>query len=199
MTPAANWLYFAEQWDPKSPWHDVRVRQAANLALDRDSMNQALFLGYCKITDNASCPTPSNITGSRRPPVYDPAKAKKLLAEAGLRRRLRRRAHLLRQLVLQYGRGGRSTISREVGIRTKLQPIERAGFLPGMRRQEIHERLIQAASGAFGNAATRLAAFIVKDGAYVYGSYPDIDELFRSRRRARPQEAGSDHRTRCSS
>jgi peptide/nickel transport system substrate-binding protein len=38
--------------------------------------------------------------------------------------------------------------------------------------------MIQAASGAFGNAATRLEAFVVKGGTYVYGSYPDIDALF---------------------
>ena len=35
------------------------------------------------------------------------------------------------------------------------------------------------ASGAFGNAATRLEAFVVKGGAYAYGSYPDIDALFQ--------------------
>jgi peptide/nickel transport system substrate-binding protein len=46
------WLYFTEQWDPKSPWHDVRVRQAANLALDRVGMNKALYLGYCKVTNS---------------------------------------------------------------------------------------------------------------------------------------------------
>ena len=33
-------------------------------------------------------------------------------------------------------------------------------------------------SGAFGNAATRLAAFAVADGPNVYGSYLDIDELY---------------------
>src|SRR5262249_397646 len=36
----------------------------------------------------------------------------------------------------------------------------------------------QGASGAFGNAATRLEAFVAKGGAYAYGSYPDIDTLF---------------------
>ena len=33
---ATNWIYFPEQWEPKSPWHDLRVWQVANLALDRD-------------------------------------------------------------------------------------------------------------------------------------------------------------------
>jgi peptide/nickel transport system substrate-binding protein len=37
---------------------------------------------------------------------------------------------------------------------------------------------LRSASGAFGNAATRLASFVVKDGSNVYGSYPDIDELY---------------------
>ena len=27
--PAPFWLYFPDQWDPQSPWHDVRVRRAA--------------------------------------------------------------------------------------------------------------------------------------------------------------------------
>src|SRR5205085_3283449 len=49
---APNWLYFPEQWDPKSPWHDLRVRQAANLAIDREGMNKALFLGYSKTTNS---------------------------------------------------------------------------------------------------------------------------------------------------
>src|SRR5262249_51852218 len=44
------WLYFPDQWDPKSPWHDIRVRQAASLAIDRETMNQALTLGYSHLT-----------------------------------------------------------------------------------------------------------------------------------------------------
>ena len=66
----------------------------------------------------------------------------------------------------------------EIGINLTLQPLERAGFFGGYGGKKFHNGVIQGASGAFGNAATRLAAFVVKDGAYVYGSYPDIDELF---------------------
>ncbi|MGH7309825.1 MAG: ABC transporter substrate-binding protein, partial [Candidatus Rokuibacteriota bacterium] len=32
---STHWLLFADQWDPKSPWHDRRVRLAATLAVDR--------------------------------------------------------------------------------------------------------------------------------------------------------------------
>ena len=59
----------------------------------------------------------------------------------------------------------------------RLRPIERAGFLKGASEKK-YKNVIQLGSGAFGNAATRLEAFIVKGGAYVYGSYPEIDELF---------------------
>src|SRR6202007_1718487 len=44
------WVYFVEQWDPKSPWHDRRVRLAANHAIDRQAINQAETLGFSKMT-----------------------------------------------------------------------------------------------------------------------------------------------------
>ena len=57
-------------------------------------------------------------------------------------------------------------------------PLERAAFIAAYADKKLTRNIIQAASGAFGNAATRLEAFVVKGGAFVYGSYPDIDELY---------------------
>src|SRR5215510_9429320 len=76
------WLVFTEQWDPKSPWADRRVRLAANLALDRQAINQAETLGLSKITASI---IPRSLEGAWPAPLYphDPQKARQLLAEAG--------------------------------------------------------------------------------------------------------------------
>ena len=59
----------------------------------------------------------------------------------------------------------------------KLRPLERAAFFKAYSEKKL-KNIVQGASGAFGNCATRAEAFVVKGGAYVYGSYPDIDALF---------------------
>src|SRR5262249_15342895 len=41
----AFWMDFPDQWDPKSPWADRRVRLAASLAIDREALNEAETLG----------------------------------------------------------------------------------------------------------------------------------------------------------
>src|SRR5262249_2503017 len=155
-------IYFPEQWDPKSPWHDLRVRQAANLAIDREGMSKALFLGYCKVTNNAVVPYTFEFFWQPPNAVYDPAKAKKLMAEAG-----HAGGFDARQLYCDssYANMAEVVIDNfaQIGIRAQLQPIERAGFFAGYSSKKYTKGIIQAASGAFGNAATRMASFIVKD------------------------------------
>ena len=68
---------------------------------------------------------------------------------------------------------------QSVGIRVRLRPLERAAFIEGYAGKKFKAGVIQGASGAFGNAATRLAAFAVKGGPYVYGNYPDLDTLYQ--------------------
>ncbi len=170
-----QWLEFSEQWNEKSPWHDVRVRQAANLAMDRRGINEALTLGYSKLT-NSIIPHAFEFYWQAPAPVYDPAKAKQLLAEAGYPNGFDAGEHYVDSA---YANVAEALIDnfRAVGIRAKLRPLERAAFFEGHASKKFHG-IIEAGSGAFGNAATRLEAFVVKGGNYVYGSYPDIDALF---------------------
>jgi peptide/nickel transport system substrate-binding protein len=172
---APFWLYFADQWDPKSPWHDPRVRLAASLAIDRNGINQALTLGHSKITGSI---IPYTFEHYWQPPtpVHDPAKAKELLAEAGHPNGFDAGEYYCDT---SYSNLAEAVLNdlQAIGIRAKLRPLERAAFFKGYGEKSF-KNLIQAGSGVFGNAATRLQAFVVKGGTYVYGSYPDIDALF---------------------
>jgi peptide/nickel transport system substrate-binding protein len=81
-TNAVFFLDFAEQWDPKSPWHDRRVRLAASLAVDRKAINEAEALGFSGLTGNV-VPRHFEFALPIDPHPYDPKRAKQLLVEAG--------------------------------------------------------------------------------------------------------------------
>jgi len=174
---APFWVYFPEQWDPQSPWHDVRVRQALNLAIDRKAINQAITLGYSKLTNNAFVPPHFEFYWQPPEPVYDLAKAKQLLAEAGHPDGIDAGPFYCDGAFSNVGEAIVNNL-REGGIRADLRPIERAAFF-GSYSGKKYKNLIMGGSAAFGNAATRLEAFVVKGGAYAYGNYPDIDALFQ--------------------
>ena len=170
-----QWIYFPDQWDPKSPWHDVRVRKAAGLALDYDTINDALTLGHSLITGSI-VPRSYDYYWQPPKPSYDPARARALLAEAGFRGGFDAGDYYCDSSYSNLGEAALNSL-REVGITAKLRPIERAAFYKGYSEKK-YRNIIQGGSGAFGNAATRMETFVVKDGAYAYGSYPDIDDLF---------------------
>ena len=173
---APFWLSFTEQWDPKSPWHDERVRRAASLAMDRKSINDAITLGYSKITGSL-IPYTFDFYWQPPAPVYDPKEAKALLAQAGYPNGLDSDPFYCDS---SYSNVAEAVVDnlQQAGFRIKLQPLERAAFIEGWGAKRFRG-VVQAGSGAFGNAATRLAAFVVKGGPYVYGSYPDIDALYQ--------------------
>jgi peptide/nickel transport system substrate-binding protein len=173
---ATFWVYFTEQWDPKSPWYDRRVRLAANYAIDRQMMNQAETLGFSKITWSL---VPSSFDFYWPPPGYgfDVARAKALLAEAGYPNGFDAGDYFCDAAIANVGEPVVNYLNG-AGIRTKLRPIERAAFFKGYAEKKFRG-LVQGGSGAFGNAATRIEAFIAGGGTYVYGSYADIDGLFR--------------------
>jgi peptide/nickel transport system substrate-binding protein len=172
---APYWMYFPEQWDPKSPWHDQRVRLAANLAVDRKTINQALTLGHSHLTGSVF---PENFEYYWQPPapIYDAAKAKQLLADAGFPDGFDAGFYTCDAAYANLGEAVINNLGA-VGIRARLRPLERVAFFKGYSEKK-YKNIIQGASGAFGNTATRLEAFVVKGGTYAYGSYPDIDELF---------------------
>jgi peptide/nickel transport system substrate-binding protein len=176
VLPANQWLVFVDQWNPKSPWADRRVRLAANLAMDRKQVNQAETLGFSRLTGSM---IPNDFEFAWIPPLYphDPARARQLLAEAGYPNGFEGGEYFAD---ISYGSVGEAIVNdwKAVGIRTQLRPLERAAFFAQYREKKLRN-VIQSGTAAFGNAATRIEAFVESSGAFAYGGYPDIDGLFR--------------------
>jgi peptide/nickel transport system substrate-binding protein len=170
------WLYFPDQWDAKSPWADVRVRQAAYLAVDHKGINEALTLGHSRVTGSI-IPDTFEYYWSPPQPVHDRAKAKKLLAEAGHPNGFDAGEYFCDASYANLAEAVLNNL-QAIGIRARLRPIERAAFVKGYS-EKSYRNIIQGGSGAFGNAATRLEAFVAKGGAFAYGSYPDLDDMFQ--------------------
>ncbi len=151
------------------------MRQAARLALDLKTINQALTLGFSHVHGSL---IPDNFEFFWKPPepVYDPEKAKQLLAAAGYPDGFDAGYYNCDSSYANLAEATNDYLGA-VGIRAKLRPLERASFNQQYADKKL-KNIMQGGSGSFGNAATRLETFVVKGGAYVYGSYPDLDAMF---------------------
>jgi ABC-type transport system substrate-binding protein len=148
------------------------VREAANLALDRKTINDALYLGLGR---ESSSIIPHAMRYYREPPAYhyDPARARQLLAAAGYKDGfdggdLNAENGDFSEMVQSY--------LAEVGIRVKLRLSERASHLKRLGDKSV-DGLAMTGSGAAGNAATRLEQFVRTDGAMSYLHEPALDAL----------------------
>jgi peptide/nickel transport system substrate-binding protein len=170
------WLDFLDQWDPKSPWHDRRVRQAASLAIDRNAINQAEMLGLGKPA-GAFVPPEFEFSLKMDPPPFDPKRAKQLMVEAGFPNGFDAGdlTPLPPYTSVAEAIGG---YLQALGIRTSVRTMERATFLAAWREKKLRG-LVFSATGAAGNAAARLEPFFTKSGVYAYGTRPEIDDLFQ--------------------
>jgi peptide/nickel transport system substrate-binding protein len=175
-SPAVFWLDLPDQWDPKSPWADVRVRKAASLAIDRQALNQAETLGFSKPTGSL-IPSALEFSKTFPPDPYDPARARRLLTEAGYPNGFD--AGDLYPWPPYFSMGEALTgYLQAVGIRTKVRIMERAALTTAWRERKI-KNVIVGISGAGSNASTRLEAYVSKGGAYTAGVIPEVEDLFQ--------------------
>jgi len=126
-------VYMQQQWDPV-PVADTRVRQALNLAIDKEAIMKFVFAGQ-------GVPVPMYPIGSYgvaggadpelKPYPYNPVKAKQLLAEAGYPNGFETKIysyvtadlpelHRLSEAVADY--------LGKVGVRAKITPMDRSAL-----------------------------------------------------------------------
>jgi peptide/nickel transport system substrate-binding protein len=180
------WLEFPEQWDPKSPWHDIRVRQAVNYALDRQAINEAGCLGFCPPA-GVIVPRVMDFALQVEPMPYDPAKAKNLLAEAGFPKGFDAGQFVPNPGFPTVAEATMNYINA-IGIRMTMKQMERAAFTADWQSHKLAKGVFMAAAGNSGNAASRVEAFIQSKGADAYGGYPDIDELYQQQATERDRD-----------
>jgi peptide/nickel transport system substrate-binding protein len=177
-----TWLEFADQWDPKSPWSDKRLRLAVNHALNRKAINEAACLGFCPPA-GVIVPRVMDYALQVAPPPYDPQKAKQLVAEAGYPNGLDA-GDLVPIPPFFTTAEAVVTYLNAVGIRVKMRILERAAFYAQWREKKLRGLFITGV-GNSGNAASRVQEFMFSKGSYAYGGYPDIDDLFEQQARER--------------
>jgi peptide/nickel transport system substrate-binding protein len=176
QTGITAWLEFPGQWDPASPWHDRRVRLAANLAIDKQAISEASGLGLDRPTGSI-IPRAFDFALPLEPFPYDPVQAKRLLAEAGYPTGFDAGDLTPFPPILRVAEAVGSYLGA-VGIRTQVRSLERAAFFAAWREKKL-KGLILADSAILGNAANRFEIYVFGKGLYAYGSAPDLDALFQ--------------------
>jgi peptide/nickel transport system substrate-binding protein len=174
--PSTHWLSFPDQWDPKSPWHDRRVRLAANHAIDRAAIDQARTGGLSRITGSIVAGT-SDFFWPPPPYAFEPGRAKKLLAEAGYPSGFDAGEYFCDMTSADAAETVMGYL-QAVGIRARLRPLERAAFNKSLADRGLRN-LVQIIAGVSGNAATRLEAYLASSGTFAAGGAPDLDGLLR--------------------
>jgi len=185
IPPATWWVEFPEQWNPKSPWNDRRVRLAANMAIDKQAINEAERLGYSRLTGSI-IPSTMDFALRIEPHPYDPTHAKRLLAEAGYPNGFDAGDLTPLPPFTTMGEAVANYLGG-VGIRTRLRGMERAAFMEAWRAKKLGG-VIVTVTAAPGTTASRLESFVISTAPYATGGYPDIDDLFRQQAQERDRK-----------
>jgi len=173
-------LDFFDQWDPKSPWADKRVRQAASYALDRRAISEAETLGASKPAGNI-VPRTFEFALPLEPDRYDPVRAKQLLAEAGYPNGFDAGdLHAYPPYNSMTEAVGNDLGA--VGIKTRMRTMERAAFFSAWATKKL-KGVCMCVLALYGNAASRMAEWVPSSGIYAYGGYPDVDALYKQQAR----------------
>ncbi len=173
---SVQWICLHDEADPKSPWHDARVRLAANYAIDKQAISDVESYGVAPVMGSI-IPKEFEFALAVEPYPYDPQKAKQLLKEAGYPNGFDAGEFIT---TVQYSTPTEAAANylATVGIRARIRTMERAAWLTAWKEKKIHGMGFCGAGG-FGNAVTRIENYFISTGTYAYVNHPDIDELYR--------------------
>jgi peptide/nickel transport system substrate-binding protein len=174
------YLDFFDMWDPKSPWADKRVRQAASFAIDRRGLSEVETVGASIPTGNV-VPKGFDFALPIEAPSYSVQRAKQLLAEAGYPNGFDAGDLYPWPPYSSLGETVTNYLAA-VGIKTRVRTMERAAFYTALASKKL-KGVCVCINAVYGNAASRLSETVAADGTYTYGSWPDIEALYAQQAR----------------
>ena len=164
------------------PLDNDKVREAIDRAIDRESLTKNLLRGLGKPTGIMVPPMNIGYDPSFKPTGYDPAAARKLVADSG---------YDGTPILLQYP-SNNLVMANEVaqaiagylttvGLKVELRPMEFTAFFPAWLQDKIQSGYLFA-FGATSYHAESILTTMYEQGSHAYRVNPEIDRLLKQQR-----------------
>jgi peptide/nickel transport system substrate-binding protein len=165
-----------------APFDDPQIRQAVDVAIDRQAIAEQLMRGTGKATGLMIPPSNGGYDASFEPTTYDPELARKLLQEAG---------YDGTPVVIDYPNNN-YPMANEVaqalagfltnaGFQVQLNPMEFTAFFPAWVQNDMSNMYYFAFGSSQFHAETILAT-LYEAGGHARHNNPQIDELVKEQR-----------------
>ncbi len=176
-------------FDVKNPLlSDVRIRQAVDLAIDRNALSSRLLRGLGKPSGQVVAPVTFGYATDIEPSPFDPARAKQLVAASGYKGD---------KIGLQYpnnnlafGEEVAQAIANflgRVGINVELQGMEYSAFFPLWANRKLNSLHLFAYGPSIMDADLIIGSLYDSSGR-VYWTDPKVDQLAKQQRSERDKD-----------
>lgn len=174
------------QWDGHLA--NVKVRQALNLAANREELNKALFAGRGRISPGGADYSWAVGFKPLQPYAYDPKRARELLAEAGYPKGLELTIFSINKEPLPLLNQAMAGYLEAIGVRTKVIPIDEAAFTARWQKFDMKDAIAgwYSPNRIFPTASYR--ATLHSKGYVSIVHSPDMDSYIEGAEKARTMD-----------
>ena len=187
LHPAEERNFDPPYQDPSLPYTDVRVREAMNRAIDKETIKNTLFSG--RVTTSPQIGFYESLPGWDERWLeeydehygYDPERARELLAEAGYPDGFEVRGILMNVFGFPESADFMQALEvyfRDVGIEMNLEEWEFSNYFSSWTNKEPEAFGIWISPPSFKTVYAQLSLFNRSSGAIHFYETPKLDELF---------------------
>jgi len=173
--------------DEKSPFYDVKVRMAAEYAINKKDIIDTLGFGFWEVANQMPVAGQNGYLADITPRNYDPVKARALLKEAGLPNGFKTKIiHGVGDFV--DGAAAIQADLAEVGINAEITPIDWSKW--GPMRQQGWEGIFLAGSGLFTDSNAFLDSYFREGSTEMFSirRVPGFQDLIEKAVTANPAD-----------